>query len=236
MTETETSMDEVCLTIITTLHPLCLQSLKGQHSAPEPHLEKVCMRRSSGACETSCTKNDVDLVPPHMLPTLWPQASLTHRAVLFPTSCTPNFWQDHEPQPSCMWNHQWREVSSPALLEMFCLWRRLVKPLLAKPSSSMGEVSWREDKSDIAQGRPKTSCFWDHTAETASKKPSDQHSKWPSQWKMNLIFKNLFCHYKGTKMLLQRQGWVCRLWYPHWEEPALAAEQRVPCNMKGKFD
>lgn len=140
------------------------------------------------------------------VPTLWLQASLTHRAVLFPTSCTPNFWQDHEPQPSCMWSHQWREVSSPALLEMFCLWRRLVKPLLAKPSSSMGEVSWREDKSDIAQGRPKTSCFWDHTAETASKKPSDQHSKWHLQWKMNLIFKNLFCHYKGTKMLPQRQG------------------------------
>lgn len=209
MTETETSMGEVCLTIITTLHLLCLQSLKGQHSAPEPHLEKVCMRRSSGACETSCTKNDVDLVPPHMLPSLSQHFDSRH---LWLTMLS--YFPLPVPQISGkIMSHNLvvcevtSEVSSPALLEMFCLWRRLVKPLLAKPSSSMGEVSWREDKSDIAQGRPKTSCFWDHTAETASKKPSDQHSKWHLQWKMNLIFKNLFCHYKGTKMLPQRQGW-----------------------------
>lgn len=122
------------------------------------------------------------------VPIFWLQASVTHHVVLFPTSCTPNFWQKHEPQPSCMWSHQWREASSPELLGMFCLWRRLVKPLLAKPSTSMGEVSWREAKSDIAQGRPKTSYFWDHTAGRDSKKPSDQHSKWHLQWRMNLIF------------------------------------------------
>lgn len=119
----------------------------------------------------------------------------------------PKFLARSWAQPRCMWSHHWREAFSPALLGMSWLWRKLLKPLLTKTSSSMEEVSWREAKSAIAQGRPETCYFWDHTAGRASKNPSDQHSKRHLQWRMNLIMKNLFCHYKETKMLLQRQGW-----------------------------
>lgn len=88
--ETNASMGEVPITIIITSDLPCLQRLKGQHYLPEPQPKKVCMSRSAGAYEISCNEKDVDLIPPHMLPslcvpTLLLQASMAHCAILFPT-------------------------------------------------------------------------------------------------------------------------------------------------------
>lgn len=109
----------------------------------------------------------------------------------------PKFLARSWAQPGCMWSHHWSEAFSPALLGMSCLWRKLLKPLLTKSSSSMEEVSWREAKSAIAQGRPETCYFWDHTAGRASKEPL-----W-STFKVAFAVKNEF-NYLKSFLSLQR--------------------------------